>query len=77
MSNVDASWADGGRSDAGGGQCVEVLFGADTVAVRDSGNPDGPMLAFSRDSWQSFLDAVKSGDLDLIAQRGDRVSADA
>ncbi|GHJ46017.1 hypothetical protein Cs7R123_33590 [Catellatospora sp. TT07R-123] len=44
---------------------MEVLFGAETVAVRDSKNPDGPILAFSRESWQSFLDAVKLGDLDL------------
>ncbi|WP_308167349.1 DUF397 domain-containing protein [Catellatospora tritici] len=73
MNNVDASWAESGRSDAGGGQCVEVLFGADTVAIRDSGDPDGPMLAFSRGSWQSFLDAIKLGDLDHpVAMTGSR-----
>ncbi|WP_374706958.1 DUF397 domain-containing protein [Catellatospora sp. TT07R-123] len=65
MNIIDASWAESSRSDAGDGQCVEVLFGAETVAVRDSKNPDGPILAFSRESWQSFLDAVKLGDLDL------------
>jgi hypothetical protein len=32
--------------------CVEV---ADGVMVRDSKDPDGPVLAFSPAAWQAFL----------------------
>ncbi|MEU4895354.1 DUF397 domain-containing protein [Streptomyces sp. NPDC044780] len=41
--------------------CVEV---ADSlpgiVPVRDSKNPDGPVLIFSNDSWSTFIATLKS-----------------
>jgi len=43
------------------GNCVEAGNGPGVVAVRDSKNPDGPVLAFTPDAWRSFLDAVRSG----------------
>ncbi|MDQ3403730.1 MAG: DUF397 domain-containing protein [Actinomycetota bacterium] len=36
------------------GACVEIDF-ADTVAVRDSKNPDHGRLAFSPSAWSAFL----------------------
>ena len=44
-----------------GGNCVEVGSAPRAVAVRDSKNPDGPKLAFSREGWRRFTLAVKSG----------------
>ena len=38
---------------------------ADVVAVRDSKEPDGPVLAFSPAAWQSFTSQLKTGELDL------------
>jgi uncharacterized protein DUF397 len=35
------------------------------VVMRDSKNPDGPVLAFTRTEWATFLTAVKAGDHDL------------
>jgi hypothetical protein len=34
----------------------------DMVAVRDSKDPDGPMLHFSQHEWASFLAGVIDGD---------------
>jgi hypothetical protein len=33
------------------------------VAVRDSKNPAGPKLIFTRQAWAAFLDSVKDGAL--------------
>jgi len=41
---------------------VEV---ADSLAVRDSKDPGGPVLAFGPDQWRAFTVAVKAGGFDL------------
>jgi hypothetical protein len=61
-----ADWRKSSYSSANGGQCVEVarnLPGA--VAVRDSKNPDGPELMFSRAVWRAFTAAVRDGEFDF------------
>ena len=35
--------------------CVEVAPTPSVMAVRDSKNPDGPILAFPVSSWMAFL----------------------
>lgn len=35
--------------------CVEVAELAQVIAVRDSKDPDGPVLAFSRPTWSAFV----------------------
>jgi hypothetical protein len=35
--------------------CVEVAMGVGAVAVRDSKNVVGPVLAFPADAWHKFL----------------------
>lgn len=47
------------------GHCVEVGMREAGVLARDSKDPDGPVLSFGADAWGAFLDAVKSGRLDL------------
>ncbi len=42
------------------GNCVEVADLSDRVAVRDSKDPDGPKLIFTRDQWRAFLEGIKS-----------------
>ncbi|WP_219471295.1 DUF397 domain-containing protein [Nonomuraea rhizosphaerae] len=60
----DAAWFKATFSDNGGG-CVEVALGADGVAVRDSKDPDGPVLRFSDQEWCAFLAGVHAGEFDL------------
>ena len=58
------SWRKSIRS-GGGVDCVEVADLPTGTAVRDSKNPTGPMLAFSREEWRAFADQVRSGAHDL------------
>ncbi|MGH3719202.1 MAG: DUF397 domain-containing protein [Pseudonocardiaceae bacterium] len=44
--------------------CVQVALGGPAIGVRDSKNPDGPVLAVPTARWSSFLRAVATNDLD-------------
>jgi uncharacterized protein DUF397 len=45
------------------GNCVEVASLPSGAAVRDSKDARGPMLNFSADAWQAFIQDVKDGRL--------------
>jgi hypothetical protein len=55
------TWRKSSYSGNNGGQCVEVCTAARVIAVRDSKNPNGPVLAFGPQGWQRFADRVKAG----------------
>jgi hypothetical protein len=58
-------WTKSSRSSSTG-SCVEVRWSEDGhVQVRDSKNPDGPMLTFSLARWSAFMDETKYGAFDL------------
>ncbi|GAA4232548.1 DUF397 domain-containing protein [Actinomadura meridiana] len=58
-------WRTSSYSGNGGGQCVEVGAFAGMSLVRDSRNPDGPVLLFKSETWRATLDEIKRGALDL------------
>ncbi|TDC97499.1 DUF397 domain-containing protein [Actinomadura sp. 7K507] len=60
-----ARWRTSSYSSGQGTECVEVAKLRREVAARDSKDPSGPVLGFSRGEWRVFLDEVKSGALDL------------
>jgi len=50
--------------------CVEVAreyTNRPMVAVRDSKNPTGPVLLFTRQEWAAFLDGARKGEFDHLA----------
>lgn len=55
-----AQWMKSSHSDDNGGNCVEIAPGfPDTVPIRDSKNPDGPVLLVTRSAWSAFLSGVR------------------
>ncbi|NBE81804.1 DUF397 domain-containing protein [Micromonospora rubida] len=55
----NAHWRKSTRSGSNGGECVEVADNLPgVVAVRDSKNPDGPVLTFSPAAWTVFTSAM-------------------
>jgi Domain of unknown function (DUF397) len=43
------------------GNCVEAAYGEPGILVRDSKDPDGPVLGFGAAEWQTFTSDVKAG----------------
>ncbi|QKV95781.1 DUF397 domain-containing protein [Streptomyces sp. NA02950] len=59
-----AIWRKSSYSNIGGGECVEVADNLPgIVPVRDSKQPDGPALVFSRDAWSAFISVVATNRL--------------
>lgn len=58
-----AIWRKSVRSGSSGGDCVEVADNLPgIVAVRDSKDPDGPVLTFTPRAWRDFLDHVTADE---------------
>jgi len=58
-----AVWQKSSRSGGNGGQCVEVAGNLPgIVALRDSKDPDGPVLVFGLPEWQAFIGGMKDGE---------------
>jgi hypothetical protein len=49
-----ASWRKSSRS-INGGECVETAQGQGVIGVRDSTQPEGPVLEFGTDTWTKFI----------------------
>jgi hypothetical protein len=56
-----AEWRKSSRSNSNGGDCVEVARNLPgIVAVRDSKNPDGPILTVTPGDWATFIASVRA-----------------
>ncbi|WP_433535214.1 DUF397 domain-containing protein [Micromonospora sp. CA-249363] len=56
MELTGARWRKSTRSNGSGGACVEVADNLPgLVAVRDSKDPDGPVLVFEPGAWRAFV----------------------
>jgi hypothetical protein len=60
--NALLRWFKSSRSNPGG--CVEVRFTDDFVQIRDSKDPEGPILTFTDREWTAFLEGVRSNEFD-------------
>ena len=59
-----ASWQKSSTSADGDYDCVQVIRSQGHVWVRDSKNPRGPVLRFTRDAWAAFLVGVQRNEFD-------------
>jgi Domain of unknown function (DUF397) len=48
------------------GQCIEIASttNKDKVAIRDSKDPDGPILVYTPIEFSAFLDGARNGEFD-------------
>jgi hypothetical protein len=61
---VALGWRKSTRSGEEGGACVELASDIVTTFVRDSKNPDGPMLGFGRAEMAALFATIRVGALD-------------
>jgi hypothetical protein len=66
MDLTRAEWRKSSRSGGNGGSCVEVATNLPgVVAVRDTKDRSGPVLAFTPAEWDAFTAGVRDGEFDL------------
>ncbi|RZU77632.1 MULTISPECIES: DUF397 domain-containing protein [Micromonospora] len=53
--------AEGDTSDS----AVEVAFVGDLIGMRNSAEPDGPVLVFTQAEWDAFVAGAQDGEFDL------------
>lgn len=64
-----AEWRKSTRSSSEGQNCVEIATNLPgIVAVRDSKDPDGPKLVFTRPEWAAFVGKARSGEVPIPAR---------
>jgi hypothetical protein len=64
---INRTWHGWRKSTRSGtqGNCVQVRIVDGGVEVRDSKDPAGPVLRFTRAEWLAFLDGAKGDEFDL------------
>ncbi|MBW8803405.1 MAG: DUF397 domain-containing protein [Catenulispora sp. 13_1_20CM_3_70_7] len=61
-----ARWTKASAS-SGNGACVEIAsIRPDEIYVRNSRDPEGPVLRFTKQEWVAFVAGVKEGEFDAI-----------
>jgi hypothetical protein len=61
MDHLDGlGWRKSSYSGSNGGNCIEVAARADAMAVRDSKDPQGPVLIIWPRDWRQFTSQIKA-----------------
>jgi len=50
------------------GACVEIASMVDRIAIRDSKDPDGPILVYTSAEFSAFLDGARNGEFDGLVR---------
>ncbi|TDB85443.1 DUF397 domain-containing protein [Actinomadura sp. KC216] len=57
---TNATWRKASRSTSNGGACVEVARVDNTIAIRDSKNPNGPKLLLTPQTLHHLTQTLKN-----------------
>ena len=60
---TDGEWTKSSYSSSND-SCVQWRIAGPEVELRDSEDPDGPVLTFGPAAWQAFTAAVRAGECD-------------
>jgi hypothetical protein len=60
-------------ADGDNGQCVELRRTEDGVDIRDSKDPDGPVLHYTPAEFAAWLDGAKKGEFDHLSADGPEI----
>lgn len=63
MSQISSDWRRSPYCDTNA--CVEAKKVGEDIALRDSKNPDGPVLVFSKSEWDAFVLGVNAGTFEF------------
>ncbi len=58
---LTARWHISSRS--GGNGCVEARQDGSVVQVKDSKDPQSPILEFAPETWAAFINAIRTGHI--------------
>jgi Domain of unknown function (DUF397) len=61
------AWLKAQRSSPNG-QCVEIASTAGKVVIRDSKDPDGPILVYTPHEFSAFLEGARNGEFDNLVR---------
>lgn len=56
------------NSSTANGHCVEIASAVGNIAIRDSKDPDGPILVYTTSEFRAFLDGARNGEFDILVQ---------
>ena len=65
----DLEWSPGAwrkSTASGSSNCVEVSFAGESILMRNSRSPHGPVLSFTGLEWEAFLTGVRNGEFDTV-----------
>jgi Domain of unknown function (DUF397) len=48
------------------GACVELAWASGNIAMRDSKDPDGPILVYNPTEFKAFIDGARNGEFDSL-----------
>jgi hypothetical protein len=57
------------QASGGNGACVEIASTIDKIAMRDSKDPDGPILVYTPTEFSAFLESARNGEFDHLVRR--------
>jgi hypothetical protein len=61
---LSENWRKSNRSN-NNGACVEARIVDDVIQVRNSTDPAGPVVSFTRKEWTAFLGGAEDGDFNI------------